>query len=180
MATRWWRATSPAHGRPWTRPEMETALAHWIALFETRQLGKLRVRRKSDGELVGRAGFGIYAPTGEAEIGYSLYPAHWGNGYAFEAASALRDWYFAAKAEDHFIGLADVRNTASLKVLDRIGMTRTHVGPAPVEQLCQFFNLPAAGRLMASVTIHTDGACSGNPAPAAGARCCNMATRSRS
>jgi RimJ/RimL family protein N-acetyltransferase len=135
-----------AHGRPWTREEMDKALAHWIELFETRQLGKLRVRRKSDGVLVGRAGFGIYGPTGEAEIGYSLYPEYWRNGYAFEAASGLRDWYFKAKTEDHFIGLADVRNDASIKVLDRIGMTRTHVGLAPGEQLCQFFiyNRPTA------------------------------------
>jgi ribosomal-protein-alanine N-acetyltransferase len=127
------------HGRPWTMEEMTSALELWINLFETRQLGKLRVRRKADGVLVGRAGFGIYDPTGEPEIGYSLYPEFWGNGYAFEAASGLRDWIFSTGAS-HFIGLADVRNAGSLKVLDRIGMTRTHVGTVPGDsQVCQFF-----------------------------------------
>jgi ribosomal-protein-alanine N-acetyltransferase len=129
-----------AHGQPWSMAEMTAALEHWIELFETRQLGKLRVRRKSDNVLVGRAGFGIYEPTGEPEIGYSLFPEYWGNGYAFEAASGLRDWIFRDTGASHFIGLADVRNASSLKVLDRIGMTRTHVGAVPGDlQNCQFF-----------------------------------------
>ena len=128
-----------SHGRPWTRAEMEAALFSWIALFETRRLGKLRVRRKSDGVLVGRAGYGVYAQTGEPEIGYSLYPEFWGNGYAYEAACGLRDWIFRDTDAPHFIGLADVRNEASKKVLDRIGMARTHVATVPIEQLCQFF-----------------------------------------
>ena len=134
------------HGMPWTHEEMDKALAHWIELFETVKMGKLRVRRKSDGVLVGRAGFGIYPPTGEPEIGYSLYPEHWGNGYAFEAASALRDWIFRDTEWDHFIGLADVRNENSLKVLRRIGMTYTHTGDNADGHHCEWFvyNRPAA------------------------------------
>jgi RimJ/RimL family protein N-acetyltransferase len=118
------------HGQPWSMEEMESSLDEWIALFETRRLGKMRVRRKSDGVLVGRCGYGIYAPTGEPEIGYSLYPEFWGNGYAFEAASGMRVWTFRETDEPHFIGMADVHNTASLKVLERIGMTKTEVLPS--------------------------------------------------
>jgi RimJ/RimL family protein N-acetyltransferase len=127
-----------AHGQPWSMAEMEAALESWIALFETRRLGKMRVTRKSDGVLVGRAGYGIYAPTGEPEMGYSLYPEYWGNGYAFEAASALRDWMFRETDEPHFIGMADVRNAASLAVLGKIGMQKTHVAANAEGQLCQF------------------------------------------
>ncbi len=127
------------HGQPWTRDEMTKALAHWIELFETRKLGKLRVRRKEDGVLVGRAGYGIYPTTGEPEIGYSLYPEFWGQGYAFEAASALRDWIFAATDAPHFIGLADVRNIPSLGILRKIGMTPTVEADSYEGQRCQFF-----------------------------------------
>ncbi|MEQ1771386.1 MAG: GNAT family N-acetyltransferase, partial [Devosia sp.] len=127
------------HGKPWTVPEMKAALEEWLRLFETRRMGKMRVRRKSDGVLVGRCGYGIYGPTGEPEIGYSLYPEFWGQGYAYEAASGMRDWIFRETDEPHFIGLADVRNTASLKILGKIGMTKTHVGYTPAQQLCQFF-----------------------------------------
>jgi RimJ/RimL family protein N-acetyltransferase len=134
------------HGQPWTKEAMDTALAHWIELFETVKMGKLRVRRKADNVLVGRAGYGVYPPTGEPEIGYSLYPEHWGNGYAFEAASALRDWIFRDTEWDHFIGTADVRNAASLKVLGRIGMTVTHDGPNDEDHLVRWhiYNRPAA------------------------------------
>lgn len=128
-----------AHGQPWSRDEAEEALTHWRELFATQRLGKLRAVRKSDGVLVGRAGYGVYPITGEPEIGYSLYREHWGNGYATEAASALRDWLYRETAWDHFIGMADVRNAASLKILGAIGMERTHLGPNETGQVCQFF-----------------------------------------
>lgn len=123
---------------PWTGAEAIEALNRWIELFSTRRLGKLRVRRKSDGVLVGRAGFGILAMTGEPELGYALYPEHWGNGYAFEAARGLRDWIFRETDWDHFIGLADIRNRASLAVLSKIGMTKTHVETVPDGRRYQF------------------------------------------
>jgi len=130
-----------ADGLPWSRAAMEAALDEWIKLFETRRLGKLRVTRKADGMMVGRAGYGIYARTGEPEIGYSLYPQYWGNGYAFEAASALRDWLFRETDAPHFIGMVDMRNEPSMRVLDKIGMSRTHVGPYDDGRMFQFHML---------------------------------------
>lgn len=130
-----------AAGLPWSEAAARTALEHWIDLFQTRRLGKLRVHRKSDGALLGRAGYGIHAPTGEPEIGYSLYPQFWGQGYATEAAAGLRDWLFAETKHDHFIGMADSRNAASLAVLARIGMTPTHVEPADLGLSTQFLIL---------------------------------------
>lgn len=127
------------HGRPWTEAEMQGALAHWIELFERQQMGKLRVTRKSDGVLVGRCGFGVYGPDETPEIGYSLYPEFWGNGYVFEAASALRDWYWRATDRDHFIGLADVRNDNSLKVLRKLGGVYTHTGSNDDGHYCEWY-----------------------------------------
>lgn len=125
-------------GAPWTREKAETALAGWIDLFETRQLGKLRLTRKSDGAFIGRAGFGIYGPTGEPEIGYALFEEHHGQGFATEAAAGLRDWYFRENKGEHFIGFADTRNAPSLAVLKKIGMQKTHVETEPGGLLCQF------------------------------------------
>ena len=131
-------------GEPWPEARADEALRHWIDLFETRHLGKLRVTRKSDGVLLGRAGFGIYPPTGEAEIGYALFAEHHGQGYATEAALALRDWFFAETADDHFIGFADIGNAPSLAVLARIGMVPTHIETEPSGLSCQFhiYNRP--------------------------------------
>lgn len=128
-----------AHGEPWTKEEMDGALAHWIALFDRQKMGKLRVTRKSDGVLVGRCGFGVYGPEETPEIGYSLYPDFWGNGYAFEAASALRDWYWRETERLYFIGMADARNEASLKVLRKIGGVFTHTGPNGHGHQCEWY-----------------------------------------
>ena len=127
-------------------PEMQDALAHWIALFERQKMGKLRVIRKSDGALVGRCGFGVYGPDDTPEIGYSLYPEFWGNGYVYEAASALRDWYWRETDRDHFIGLADVRNENSLKVLRKLGGIYTHTGDNDHGHHCEWYRYdrPAA------------------------------------
>jgi RimJ/RimL family protein N-acetyltransferase len=125
-------------GLPWTHAKARTALEGWIGLFETRKLGKLRLTRKSDGAFMGRAGYGIYPPTGEPEIGYALFEEHHGQGYATEAASALRDWIFRDTDAPHFIGFADTRNAPSLAVLGKIGMVRTRVETEPNGLLCQF------------------------------------------
>jgi RimJ/RimL family protein N-acetyltransferase len=125
-------------GAPWTREQAETALRGWIELFETRQLGKLRLTRKSDGKFIGRAGYGIYPRTGEPEIGYALFEEHLGVGYATEAASGLRDWIFRETDAPLFIGFADTRNAPSLAVLKKIGMEETHVEVEPNGLTCQF------------------------------------------
>ena len=114
-----------ASGDPWTTAQCATALTGWMAQFEKERMGKLRVTRKADGVLVGRAGFGTYAATGEPELGFALFHEFRGLGYANEAAAALRDWIFRETAWDHFIGLAHVDNTPSIAVLKRIGMTET-------------------------------------------------------
>ncbi|MET3896915.1 ribosomal-protein-alanine N-acetyltransferase [Devosia sp. UYZn731] len=125
-------------GLPWSETQARKTLEGWIGLFETRKLGKLRLTRKSDGAFIGRAGYGIYPPTGEPEIGYALFEEHQGQGYAKEAASALRDWIFRDTDAPHFIGFADTRNAPSLAVLRKIGMEPTRVETEPGGLLCQF------------------------------------------
>jgi RimJ/RimL family protein N-acetyltransferase len=116
-----------AEGLPWTIERMESALDQWIDLFETRQLGKLRVTRKSDGVLVGRCGYSIHGPTQEPELGYALYPEFWGKGYATEAAAGQRDWIFRETQVPRILGFAHVDNAASRRVLRTIGMRETKV-----------------------------------------------------
>ena len=129
-----------SHGQPWSMAEMEEALDEWIALFETRRLGKMRVTRKSDGVLVGRCGYGVYGPKAEPELGYSLYPEFWGHGYAFEAAVGMRDWLFEETDTPFFWGSADTRNEASLRILRGIGMQETHQEPED-DRMLQFHQL---------------------------------------
>ena len=56
-----------------------------------------------------------------------LAPPAWGKGYATEVAAALRDWAFANLPVEYFLAFAHVDNLASCRVLEKIGMTPTHV-----------------------------------------------------
>ena len=114
-------------GEAWPAEKCATVLTAWIAQFETERMGKLRVTRKADGVLVGRAGFGTFEATGEPEIGFTLFRQFRGLGYATEAAASLRDWLFRETPWDHFIGFAHVDNAPSIAVLKRIGMIESGI-----------------------------------------------------
>lgn len=125
-------------GEPWSEDQARKAVEHWIELFAVRRLGKMRLIRKSDDSFIGRAGYGIYSPTNEPELGFALFEDHQGQGYATEAATALRDWVFRETDAPQFLGFADTRNAPSLAVLGKIGMVKTRVEVEPNGLLCQF------------------------------------------
>ena len=73
-----------------------------------------------DGKLIGKLGAWKLP-----EVGFLIDPAHWGNGYAFEAMSA----FIQRRRLLGSSGLTadvDPRNVASLKLLERVGFTETH------------------------------------------------------
>lgn len=113
-------------GVPWSRDRCRERLEGWVSDFAEIGLGKHRLESRTDGRLIGRAGFSIHARTGEPELGYGLYSRDWGKGYATEIATGLRDWFFATRPEDYFIAFAHRDNTASRHVLEKIGMQPTY------------------------------------------------------
>lgn len=79
---------------------------------------------RASGRVIGDAGFGMFAPTGDVELGYTLARDRWGHGYATEAASACLAAGLAELSAPRIIALVDEENEASLRVPERIGMTR--------------------------------------------------------
>lgn len=73
---------------------------------------------------LGDVGFGVYEPTGEPELGYSLARSAWGNGYASEAARACLAAALAHLDVPRVVALVDADNARSLRVAERIGMER--------------------------------------------------------
>lgn len=74
---------------------------------------------------------GIHAPIdaarGVAEMGYGVGRAHWGKGYATEAAAAVANWLFANTGIERLAATADTRNAGSWRVMEKLGMTREGV-----------------------------------------------------
>ena len=57
-----------------------------------------------------------------AEIGFTFDPHHQGKGFATEAARAMVDWAFGTAGLHRVIGRTEARNTASSRVLEKLGM----------------------------------------------------------
>jgi aminoglycoside 6'-N-acetyltransferase len=80
------------------------------------------VAARSDGTLLGDCGAGVRLDDPrQAEIGFTIAPAHQGNGYAAEAVRALVGYLFRDRGKHRVTASCDARNTASAKVLRRAG-----------------------------------------------------------
>jgi ribosomal-protein-alanine N-acetyltransferase len=67
-------------------------------------------------------------PQGErAEIGYVLARPYWGQGYMTEAAHAVVEWVLRQPGIYRVWAVCDVENTASARVLEKVGMQREGV-----------------------------------------------------
>jgi RimJ/RimL family protein N-acetyltransferase len=60
----------------------------------------------------------------QGEIGYIFHPHHGGKGYATEAAQVMLRLGFEGLGLHRIIGRVDARNTASARLLERLGMRR--------------------------------------------------------
>jgi RimJ/RimL family protein N-acetyltransferase len=60
----------------------------------------------------------------QGEIGYIFHPGHAGRGYATEAAEVMLRLGFEGLGLHRVTGRIDARNTASARVLERLGMRR--------------------------------------------------------
>ena len=81
------------------------------------------VVERASGRLIGDAGL-YRTPVGEVELGYTLGKSWWGRGYATEAAGTWLQTAFSRLGIHEVVALAEPANAASLRVLEKLGMTR--------------------------------------------------------
>jgi ribosomal-protein-alanine N-acetyltransferase len=82
----------------------------------------LAVTLRETGVLVGSIEIRLVAAHRRAELGYWVGRAHWGRGYATEAAGALVRWGFATLGLHRVTAAHLTRNPASGRVLAKMGM----------------------------------------------------------
>ncbi|WP_052466942.1 GNAT family N-acetyltransferase [Psychroserpens damuponensis] len=80
---------------------------------------------KATGHFIGQAGLLIQTVDHEKrlEVGYSILPEFWGQGYAQEAAKTCRDFCFKNEFSNHLISMMHVDNIASEMVAIKNGMS---------------------------------------------------------
>ncbi|GER90810.1 N-acetyltransferase [Dictyobacter vulcani] len=88
-----------------------------------RLLFHLAVILQSSQRLIGTCGLKITnRAVGEAELGYALHSDYWGHGYMTEAARAMVNYGFKTLQLRRIMGTCIPENTASIRVLQKIGM----------------------------------------------------------
>ncbi len=104
--------------RTWLKDQIdEYKKKHGIEVFA--------VVNKSTTEFIGYCGlfqFPNIDGAHEVEVGYRLIRKSWGNGFATEAASAIRDYAFSELNLNRLIALIEPVNNRSIRVAEKIGM----------------------------------------------------------
>ncbi|WP_158962083.1 GNAT family N-acetyltransferase [Myroides fluvii] len=85
--------------------------------------GRWAVVLKDSGRFVGWCGLKFDEETQQTDIGFRFFEAEWGKGYATESAEACLQLGFDAFALDCIIGRAMKANRASIRVLEKLGLT---------------------------------------------------------
>ncbi len=127
------------------RAMIEEAVRGWT----TEGVGPFVIETAATGrEVVGQAGLMIFDTRGwtastwadagthaQPELGWALMPAHWGRGYATEAAAAIRRWAYEVRGIDRLVSLIAPDNIRSQRVAQRLGAVAAEaITPADSER----------------------------------------------
>lgn len=109
-------------GEPWSEQQIRGFVDRQVKLYAERGFCRWRVLEPASRELMGFCGVGYWRDGLDAEIGWWLALRYWGRGLATEAARcALRD-AFERVGLDHVVSVGMVGNTASLRVMEKLGL----------------------------------------------------------
>ena len=109
---------------PPTLEKTETFIRRQLEHWEKHKYGWWAVTLREDARLVGWAGLQYLPETNETEVAYLLDRAVWGRGLAVEAAAAGLYFGFEVLGKDTIIAVVHVDNARSVRVLDKLAMTR--------------------------------------------------------
>ena len=98
--------SDPETMQHYPKPYDEAGTMRWLTWsmdnYATYGFGLWAMILKESGELIGDCGITMHPIDGEQlpEIGYHVNKAYWRQGYAKEAATAVRDWGFTQRPFD--------------------------------------------------------------------------------
>jgi RimJ/RimL family protein N-acetyltransferase len=134
--------TVPLEGVP-------SVMQKWLDRWDANGFGPFALERRDDGRVIGRAGVIVWdtrnwrnttlAEAGahaQPELGWAVARSYWGNGYATEAARAVREWARLERGVRRLISLIHPENARSQRVAERLGAV-------PTEMVTLFASSPA-------------------------------------
>jgi RimJ/RimL family protein N-acetyltransferase len=111
---------------PFNREQMRAWLERNLDHQREHGYGLLAVCLKANGCLIGDCGLEVMDVAGErfAELGYDFRSDYWNQGYATEAACAVRDYAFTILRLPRLVSLIRVGNPASERVAEKTGLKK--------------------------------------------------------
>ena len=83
------------------------------------------IEKKSNNQFLGLFGLKLWEPKHKrGEVWYKILPNEWNKGYATETLNAVLDFGFNKRHLHRIQAGCAVENSASIKVLEKVGMTR--------------------------------------------------------
>ncbi len=138
-------------GRTVPPEDAPAVVESWRERWRRNGVGPLLLERRADGRFLGRAGFLLWdtrtwtktttveaGPHAQPELGWALVRAAWGQGYATEAAQAVRAWGRDVRGIGRLVSVIAPANLPSQRVAERLGavpgetVTLADSGPAVV------------------------------------------------
>ena len=89
--------------------------------YKKNGFGRWAIITKSDHEFIGWCGLKLNEEK-LIDLGFRVFRKHWNKGYATEAAKFCLNYGFETLGFDQIIGRVVAENTASIKVLEKLGM----------------------------------------------------------
>jgi [ribosomal protein S5]-alanine N-acetyltransferase len=93
-----------------------------IAMYEKYGHGLYLVAQKTSGEAIGVCGLVKRDSLDDVDIGFAFLPGFRRQGYAVESAAAVKTYAREAMGITRLVAIARPDNTASIRVLEKIGM----------------------------------------------------------
>lgn len=107
-----------------TPEEVQKFIPLALQRWEERGFGIFGVTEKKTGKLIGYCGLQYLDGTPEVEMYYGFSKDFWDQGFATETARAVLRFAFEEKNMESIAGITLPENTASRKVLEKIGMKK--------------------------------------------------------
>lgn len=105
-----------------SKEKAKNTLNYCIDFFQENGFGIWAMIHKQQDELIGFCGFRFLDDTSEIEIIFGISPTYWRMGLTKEAVKAVIRYGFEEHHFERIVGLANIENIASWRVMEKVGM----------------------------------------------------------
>lgn len=109
--------------------EMERMIQLRIKNYDKIGYGRWATFIKKDMKFIGWAGLAYLPEFDEVDLGYRFLPEYWGLGFATEASNAILNYAFNKLHLKKVMAIAMKENTASIRVMQKLGMVFDKYAP---------------------------------------------------